>query len=59
MIRGCWYVNLEDVIWGSVKYGNNCEVGFNRTKCFLPFKITWSRSLHKLIAYFGVSPKTF
>jgi hypothetical protein len=37
---------------------NSCEVGFNRTKCFLTFKITWIRSLHLLITYFDISPKT-
>lgn len=43
---------------GFVKCGNNCEVGCNRTKRFLPFKLTWSRSLHLLITYFDVSPTT-
>lgn len=51
MIRGCCCVNLEDVTWVSVKYVNNCEVGFNRTHFFL-IKITWSRSVHLLIIYF-------
>jgi hypothetical protein len=52
VIRGCWCVNLEDVTWVSVKYMNNCEVGFNRTHFFLTFKITWIRSVHLLIIYF-------